>query len=205
MFTQDQITALGLSTDYDRIGLKPDQRKINLPPITHLVAIVDERGKNTSSPKLKPNYVRISEPIKLDTLPSEETPRPPNSGSDLGSGERLDLPEPEPVTSEILQASNTILGGDSSFSPPAHHNQYSPSNSGPPDIYDLMYVRQQPQETVHHFWARFLIIKNKIKDCYDDDAVLVFRHNCVDGGIQNALDRCRIQSFMELPVASKRI
>ena len=71
MFTQDQITALGLSTDYDRIGLKPDQREINLPPITHLVAIVDERGKNTSSPKLKPNYVRISEPIKLDTLQLE--------------------------------------------------------------------------------------------------------------------------------------
>ena len=27
----DRIAALGLSTDYDRIGLKPDQREINLP------------------------------------------------------------------------------------------------------------------------------------------------------------------------------
>jgi hypothetical protein len=38
----DCIAALGLSTDYDRIGLKPNQREINSPPITHLVAVVEE-------------------------------------------------------------------------------------------------------------------------------------------------------------------
>ena len=27
---------------------------------------------------------------------------------------------------------------------------------------------------VHHFWARFLLVKNKIKDCCDDDTVSVF-------------------------------
>lgn len=32
----DRIAALGLATDYDRIELKPDQREIKSPPITHL-------------------------------------------------------------------------------------------------------------------------------------------------------------------------
>ena len=31
----DCIAALGVATDYDRIGLKPDQREINSPPVTH--------------------------------------------------------------------------------------------------------------------------------------------------------------------------
>ena len=50
----------------------------------------------------------------------------------------------------------------------------------------------------HHFWARFLLIKNKIKDCYNDDAVSVFCRNCTNEGIVNALNRCRIQHFIEL-------
>ena len=33
----DRIAALGLATDYDRIGLKPDQREIKSPMITHLL------------------------------------------------------------------------------------------------------------------------------------------------------------------------
>ena len=36
----DHIAALGVATDYDRIGLKPDQREIKSPTITHLVAVV---------------------------------------------------------------------------------------------------------------------------------------------------------------------
>ena len=74
----DRIPALGVSTDYDRIGLKPDQREINIPPITHLVEVVKERAENTSSPKLKTSYVHISEPLESDTLPLDETPHPPN-------------------------------------------------------------------------------------------------------------------------------
>ena len=38
----DRIAALGVATDYDRIGLKPDQREINSPPVTHHVAVVEE-------------------------------------------------------------------------------------------------------------------------------------------------------------------
>ena len=30
----DRIAALGVATDYDQIGLKPDQREINSPPVT---------------------------------------------------------------------------------------------------------------------------------------------------------------------------
>ena len=31
----DRIAALGVATDYDRIGLKPDQRDIKSPLVTH--------------------------------------------------------------------------------------------------------------------------------------------------------------------------
>ena len=38
----DRIAALGVATDYDRIGLKPDQREINSPPVTKQIAVVEE-------------------------------------------------------------------------------------------------------------------------------------------------------------------
>ena len=38
----DRIAALGVATNYDRIGLKPDQREIKSPPITHQIAVVEE-------------------------------------------------------------------------------------------------------------------------------------------------------------------
>ena len=63
----DHITALGVATDYDQIGLKPDQREIKSPPITHLVAVVEEQAENTCLPKLRTSYVRISEPCVSDT------------------------------------------------------------------------------------------------------------------------------------------
>ena len=39
----DRITALGVSTDYDQIGLKTDLREINSPQATHHVAVVEEQ------------------------------------------------------------------------------------------------------------------------------------------------------------------
>ena len=130
----DRIAALGVSTDYDRIGLKPDQREINHPPITHLVAVIEEPAKDTFLPILKTKYVRVSESIEPDTVPPDGTSRLPDSSSDIGSREPLNPLEPEPVVSENLQAPNTGVGPDSNFKPPTHHNQYSPSNSGPRDI-----------------------------------------------------------------------
>ena len=39
----DHIAALGVATDYDQIGLKPDQREIDSPHITHHVEVVEEQ------------------------------------------------------------------------------------------------------------------------------------------------------------------
>ena len=56
----DRVAALGVSTDYDRIGLKPDQREINSLLVTHQIAVVEEQ--NSDSPSiLRTNYVRIPE------------------------------------------------------------------------------------------------------------------------------------------------
>ena len=56
----DRIAALGIAIDYDRIGLKPDQREIKSPPITHHIAVVEEQDGD-SSPILKTDYVRIAD------------------------------------------------------------------------------------------------------------------------------------------------
>ena len=56
----DHIAALGVATDYDRIGLKPYQREINSPPVTHQIAVVEEQCGDSSS-ILRTSYVRIPE------------------------------------------------------------------------------------------------------------------------------------------------
>ena len=52
----DRIAALGVATDYDPIGLKPDQREINSSSVTHQIAVVEEQCGNSSS-ILRTNYV----------------------------------------------------------------------------------------------------------------------------------------------------
>ena len=49
----DRIATLGVATDYDLIGLKPDQREIESPPVTHLVTVVEEQVGDTAPPMLK--------------------------------------------------------------------------------------------------------------------------------------------------------
>ena len=61
-----------------------------------------------------------------------------------------------------------------------------------------MSIQQQSQETVHHFWARFLLVKDKVKDCRDEDAISAFRKNCLNEGILNAINRRRILHFADL-------
>ena len=65
----DRIAALGVATDYDRIGLKPDQREINSPPVTHQIAVVEEQCSDSSS-ILWMNYVRI--PVSVQFLQKNE-------------------------------------------------------------------------------------------------------------------------------------
>ena len=67
----DRIAALGVATDYDRIGLKPDQREIHSPPVTHEIAVVEEHHPNSPS-TLRMNYVRISELSEPDTCSRED-------------------------------------------------------------------------------------------------------------------------------------
>ena len=61
-----------------------------------------------------------------------------------------------------------------------------------------MSIQQQSQETVHHFWARFLLVKDKVKDCRDAGAISVFCNNCTDEGILNAINRRRMLQFANL-------
>ena len=43
----DRLAALGVAIDYDRIGLKPDQRDIKSPSVTHKIAVVEEQIRIT--------------------------------------------------------------------------------------------------------------------------------------------------------------
>ena len=79
----DRIAALGVATDYDRIGLKPDRREINSPLVTHHVAVVEEQCGNSSS-ILRTNYVRIPELSGPDTRLQEDITQTLNLES--GSG-----------------------------------------------------------------------------------------------------------------------
>ena len=116
---------------------------------------------------LRMNYVRISELAEPDTHPRKDVSRPPNLESDGGPEKLVDIPEPELLSSEVSQTLDPKLGQGSDLNPPTH-----------PDTCDLMHIRQQSQETVHHFWARFLLVKDKIKDCRDEDAISLFCKKC---------------------------
>ena len=61
-----------------------------------------------------------------------------------------------------------------------------------------MSIKQQSQEKVHHFWARFLLVKDKVKDCRDEDAISAFCKNYADEGILTAINRRRILKFADL-------
>ena len=67
----DRIVALGVATDSDRIGLKPDQREINSPPVTRQIAVVEEQRSDSSS-ILRTSYVRIPKLSKPDTRLRED-------------------------------------------------------------------------------------------------------------------------------------
>ena len=69
----DRMAALGVATDYDRVGLKPDQREIKTSSITHQIAVVEERSN--SSTILKANYVRISDLERPGILRQKEIGR----------------------------------------------------------------------------------------------------------------------------------
>ena len=149
----DRIAALGVATDYDRIGLKPDQREINSPPVTHQIAVVEEQCGDSPS-ILRTNYVRIPKLPKPDTHSREDTALALNPESGRIPNPQGNIPEPELPRSETPLPRDLKLGQGPDLNPPTH-----------PDTNDLSHIRQAPQETVHHYWARFLLVMNKVKDC----------------------------------------
>ena len=100
---------------------------------------------------------------------------------------RGNIPEPELTRSETPPSLGLRLGQGLDINPPTH-----------PDINNLSHIRQEPQETVHHYWARFLLVMNKVKDCREEDAISFFRNNCTDKGILNAISRRDIAHFADL-------
>ena len=182
----DRITALGVATDCDRIGLKPDQREINSPPITHHITVVEEQCGDSSS-ILRTNYVRIPELSELDTHLWEDITQALNLESGSGPDLSGNIPKPELPRSETPPPLGLRLGQGSDLNPPTH-----------PDTNYLSHTKKAPQDTVHHYWARFLLVMNKVKDCREEDAISLFCKNCRDKGILNALTRRDIAHFADL-------
>ena len=79
----DRIAALGVATDYDQVGLKPDLREINSPQVTHHVAVVEAQCGDPSS-ILRTSYVRIPDPSKPHTRGGEDVTQDLSLGSDNG-------------------------------------------------------------------------------------------------------------------------
>ena len=182
----DRIAALGVATDYDQIGPKLDLREINSPQVTHHVAVVEGQCCDPSS-ILRTSYVRIPDPSKPDTRGGEDITQDLN----LESGDGLDsldnIQESKFSSSEIPRPLSLRLGEASNLIPPTHLN-----------ISDLSQIRQEPDETVHHYWARFLLVRNRIRDCREEDAISIFCNNCTNKGILNAISRRDITRFANL-------
>src|SRR3954464_15863577 len=181
----DRIAALGVATDYGRIGLKPDQREINSPPVTHQIAVVEEQCGDSSS-ILRTNYVRIPELSQPDTRLRKDIAQALNLESGSGPDLSGNIPKPELPRSETPLPLGLRSGQGLDSSLPTH-----------PDISDLSHIRQEPQETVHHYWARFLLVMNKVKDCREEDAISFFCYNCMDKGILNAISHREITCFAD--------
>src|SRR3954462_11703650 len=182
----DRIAALGVATDYDQIGPKPDLREINSPQVTHHVAVVEEQCGDPSS-TLRTSYVRIPDPSKPDTRGGEDVTQALNLESGSGLDSLDNIQESKLLSSKAPWPLSLRLGEVSDSIPPTH-----------PNISDLSQIRQEPEETVHHYWARFLLVMNRIKECHEKDAISTFCNNCIDKGILNAISRRDITRLADL-------
>ena len=107
------------------------------------------------------------------------------SGSGLDSLDNIQ--EPKLPNSETSWPLSLRLDGVPNLIPPAH-----------PNTSNLSQIRQEPTETVHHYWARFLLVMNRIKDCREEDAISFFCNNCTDKGILNVVSHREITRFADL-------
>src|SRR3954465_9936606 len=178
----DRIAALGVATNYDQVGLKPDLREVNSPQVTHHVAVEETQCGDPSS-ILRTSYVRIPEPSMPDIRGGEDTIQ----DLSIKSGKSDNIQDTGSQNPEVLRPPNNKLGEVSDSTTPAH-----------PILSDLSQIRQMPEESVHHYWARFLLVMNRIKDCHEGNAISIFCSNCTDKGILNAVSRRNITRFADL-------
>ena len=98
-----------------------------------------------------------SSPSRIPIL-REDMAQPLN----LESGSRPDLlsniPEPELPSSETPPPLGLRSDQGLDLNLPTH-----------PDSSDLSHIRQEPQEIIHHYWARFLLVMSKVKDCREEE------------------------------------
>ena len=112
---------------------------------------------------LRTNYVRIPELFDQDTRSWEDAALTLNPELGRILNPRGNIPEPELPRSETPLPRGLRLGQGPDLNPPTH-----------PDTNDLSHIRQEPQETVHHYWARFLLVINRVKDYREVDAISLF-------------------------------
>ena len=188
----DRIAALGVAMNYDRIGLKPDRRDIRSPLATHEAAIVEEPRAECPS-TLRMNYVRIDELLEPKICSEDILPQVPDLESGIGPKESGSIPDSVLLGLEPP----ALLGVRSDHNPDSANNTYL-------DLNCLSRIRQEPQETVHHYWARFLLALNKVKDCREENMVSLFCKNCTDEGLLNAISRRRIIHFTDLAIIVRK-
>ena len=114
----DHIAALGVATDYDQIGPKPDLREINSPQVTHHVAVVEAQYGGPSS-ILRTSYVRIPNPSMLDSRGGEDVTQALNLKSSSGLDSLDDIQEPKLPSSETTWPLSLKLDGVPNLIPPA--------------------------------------------------------------------------------------
>ena len=133
----DRIRAMGIfdgrSSVYDQIGLKPNNREIYTPPVTHLIATIEDLVEGSHSPELKTDYAWVSgHPIqatssKSDVHPGRSPGSSPDSKHDPESAQQypVDNPDSKPGASDTAVARDTgakaldpQLIRTQSFSPP---------------------------------------------------------------------------------------
>ena len=182
----DRIAALGVATDYNRIGLKTNLREINSPQVTHHVMVVEEH-RDDPSPILKTSRVRATEPSMPDSRGGADSDQALNIKSGIGPDSLDNVPLSKLPNSETSRPLSLEMGRVPDSVRPTR-----------PDICDLSLIRQEPAETVHHYWARFLLVMDRIKDCREENAISIFCNNCTDRGILNAVSHREITRFADL-------
>lgn len=105
---------------------------------------------------------------------------------------------PTRVRDAVAEISNSHLMGTRNFIPPTTQFEHL---SGKVQEFSLLgpyKVIQWLGESMHHFWARFLLDKDRAEGHGEQEMINAFRHNCHGECILNALARRRIQTFTEL-------